>query len=103
MERWFRDKRRASMPTTITKFCEGGWRFIFYSSVFLYGLQVLASKPWLWDTGACWAEYPYHTMESDVWWYYMIGPCHSHSVTLYLPPPQSSASTGRSPSLSGLT
>jgi len=72
VERWFRDKRRASMPTTITKFCEGGWRFIFYSSVFLYGLQVLASKPWLWDTGACWAEYPYHTMESDVWWYYMI-------------------------------
>ena len=73
VERWFRDKRRASMPSTITKFCEGAWRFIFYSSIFIYGMVVLSSKAWLWDVSACWAEYPYHTMESDVWWYYMIG------------------------------
>ena len=73
VERWFRDKRRANLPTTATKFCEGAWRFIFYTSVFVYGVWTLSSKSWLWDVGMCWAEYPYHTMERDIWWYYMIG------------------------------
>ena len=72
VERWFRDKRRANMPTTSTKFCEGAWRFLFYTSVFLYGVWILSSKSWLWDVGMCWAEYPYHTISADIWWYYMI-------------------------------
>ena len=73
VERWFRDRRRSSMPTTLTKFCEGGWRFIFYTSMFIYGLIVLYSKPWLWNVGACWEQYPYHTVGWDIWLYYMIG------------------------------
>ena len=32
------------MPTTITKFCEGGWRFLFYSVMFIYGFGVLFNK-----------------------------------------------------------
>ena len=73
MERWFREKRRANLPTTLTKFCEGGWRLVFYSVMFVYGLGVLYNKPWLWDVGACWQEYPYHTVGWDIWLYYMIG------------------------------
>ena len=73
VERWFREKRRANLPTTLTKFCEGGWRLVFYSVMFVYGLGVLYNKPWLWDVGACWQEYPYHTVGWDIWLYYMIG------------------------------
>jgi len=72
VERWFREKRRANLPTTLTKFCEGGWRLVFYSVMFVYGLGVLYNKPWLWDVGACWQEYPYHTVGWDIWLYYMI-------------------------------
>ena len=61
------------MPTTLTKFCEGGWRFIFYSVMFTYGLGVLYNKPWMWDVGACWEQYPYHTVGWDIWLWYMIG------------------------------
>jgi len=72
IERWFRDRRKADMPTRMTKFCEGGWRFTFYTVMFSYGLIVLYNKPWLWDGGACWEQYPYHTVGWDIWMYYMI-------------------------------
>ena len=73
VERWFRDRRRAALPTRMTKFCEGSWRFLFYTCSFLCGLKVLYNKPWLWNTGACWEQYPYHTVGWDIWLYYMLG------------------------------
>ena len=57
----------------MTKFCEGSWRFLFYSCSFLCGVGVLYNKPWLWNTGACWEQYPYHTVGWDIWLYYMLG------------------------------
>ena len=73
MERWFREKRRANLPTTLTKFCEEGWRFLFYCIIFTYGLGVLYNKPWLWDVSMCWQDYPFHTVSWDIWLYYMTG------------------------------
>lgn len=60
------------MPSTLEKFCETGWRFVFYSFVFLYGLIVLWSKHWFWDINGCFVEYPRHKVSTDVWFYYMV-------------------------------
>ena len=48
------------------------WRCFYYTSVFLYGVLILWSKPWLWDIKHCWYNYPHHTIDRDVWWYYIV-------------------------------
>jgi hypothetical protein len=35
-------------------------------------MWVLWDKSWLWDIKHCWYNYPHHSVEKDVWWYYMI-------------------------------
>jgi len=29
-------------------------------------------KPWLWDIMNCWYNFPEHSLDIDVWWYYML-------------------------------
>jgi len=48
------------------------WRCCYYTYSFFYGLIVLWDKPWLWDINYCYYNYPYHSVTSGVWWYYMI-------------------------------
>ena len=71
------------MPTRMTKFCEGSWRFLFYSCSFVCGVGVLFNKPWLWNTGACWEQYPYHTVGWDIWLYYMLGTFDSNKTKYF--------------------
>ena len=54
------------------KFCETGWRWLFYLAVHILGLVVMWDLPWTWDTKHCWLGYPQHKVEPGVWWYYMI-------------------------------
>lgn len=54
------------------KFCETGWRWIFYLIAHLGGLYCMYDKPWIWDTRHCWVNYPFHEIEEKVWWYYMM-------------------------------
>ncbi|CAF0983971.1 unnamed protein product, partial [Didymodactylos carnosus] len=56
----------------LAKFSESCWRFVFYLSVFIYGLIVLRNKPWLWDTRQCWLSHPNQPLTKDIFWYYMI-------------------------------
>ena len=35
-------------------------------------MWVLWGKSWLWDIKHCWYNYPHHSVEKDVWWYYMV-------------------------------
>ncbi|GMR46346.1 hypothetical protein PMAYCL1PPCAC_16541 [Pristionchus mayeri] len=53
------------------------WRFVYYTSMFIYGFKTLATKPWLWDIKECWTGYPWQSVDDDTWYYYMI------SVTFY--------------------
>jgi len=69
---WLKRRRLHGKPSTLTKFCETGWRWLYYSSAFLYGLCCLWNKPWLWDIKFCWYNYPHHDVPDDVWWYYMV-------------------------------
>nr|XP_033795046.1 ceramide synthase 5 isoform X5 [Geotrypetes seraphini] len=59
IQRWFRHRRNQDKPSMLTKFCESMWRFIFYGSMFSYGMRFLWSTPWFWDTRECWYNYPY--------------------------------------------
>jgi len=72
IERWFRQRRLAELPNTLQKFCETGWRFIFYIGIFFYGLCTLWYKPWFWNIHHCWIDYPNHKVDSDIWLYYMM-------------------------------
>lgn len=72
IERWFRNRRKSDQPDTTQKFCETAFRCIFYTVMLCYGVWCLWDKPWLWDIRYCWYDYPYHTVPTDVWCYYMM-------------------------------
>lgn len=58
------------------------WRCFYYSIVFVFGVAVLWTKPWLWDIRFCWYHYPHHLQEDGVWWYYMIELAFYWSLTI---------------------
>ncbi|XP_015175591.1 PREDICTED: ceramide synthase 5-like [Polistes dominula] len=72
IERWIRIRRSQDKPSTLTKFCECGWRFAYATWSFLYGLIILWNKPWLWDIKQCYDNYPDHVVTNDVWWFYAM-------------------------------
>merc|ERR1711874_784103 len=47
-------------------------RWVFYSFILVYGFICLWDKTWFWDIRFCWYNYPFHQMDNDVWWYYML-------------------------------
>ena len=63
IQRWFRQRKQAELPSTLQKFCETGWRFVFYTVIFVYGLAVLWTKHWFWDIEGCWVDYPKHKVK----------------------------------------
>lgn len=69
---WWRLRRAQDKPSTLVKFCESSWRAIYYTFSFSYGMFVLWDKVWLWDIKSCWYGFPHQSLDSDVWWYYMI-------------------------------
>jgi len=71
IERWLRQRAMAGKPSQLDKFAETGWRWFYYTGVFIWGVKCLWSKKWLWTIKDCWYNYPYHYVESDVWWWYM--------------------------------
>ncbi|KDR21874.1 LAG1 longevity assurance-like protein 6, partial [Zootermopsis nevadensis] len=72
VERWLRLRRAQDKPSTLTKFCETCWRWLYYTYSFSYGVFCLWDKPWLWDINHSWYDYPHQGITSDCWWYYMI-------------------------------
>ena len=45
---------------------------MYYSIILVYGFNCLVDKPWLWNVRYCWYDYPYHTVDPDIWLYYMV-------------------------------
>ena len=73
VERWWRLRRAHDKPTILTKFCESGWRCIYYTFSFSIGIIILWDKPWLWEFKQVWNNYPHHSVSDGIWWYYMTG------------------------------
>lgn len=71
IERWLRQRALIGKPSKLDKFSETGWRWLYYTSIFTWGLAALWPKTWLWNITDCWYNYPHHNVDTDVWWYYM--------------------------------
>jgi len=69
---WLRNRKSFGKPTKMGKFCETGWRCLYYSGLTLYGIWSLWDKSWTWNILDCWYNYPHHDIERSIWWYYMI-------------------------------
>jgi len=82
VERWLRLRRSQDKPSTLTKFCETCWRWLYYTYSFLYGVFCLWDKPWLWDINHSWYDYPHQSITSDCWWYYMISLAYYWSLAV---------------------
>jgi len=72
VSQWLRQRHQSSLPNTLQKFCETGWRWLFYTLILVYGSVCLWGKPWFWNIRHCWYHYPFHQIEGDVWLYYML-------------------------------
>ncbi|XP_045168610.2 ceramide synthase 2-like [Mercenaria mercenaria] len=72
IEVWFRKRKKQDATPTIRKFCDSGWRFLFHTTSFTYGLFVLWNKPWFRSTRECWTDWPKQYISDDIYWYYMI-------------------------------
>jgi len=72
VERWWRRRRVLGKPSEMTRFRETTWRFVYYFSIFYYGLWCLWDKAWLTDTKHCWYDYPRQHVGDEAWNYYIL-------------------------------
>ncbi|XP_071803833.1 ceramide synthase 6-like [Asterias amurensis] len=72
VERWFRRRRNQDRPTPLRKFTETSWRLAFYTVVFLYGIYHLHQEDWFWSSRLCWINFPYHSLTTPLFNYYLI-------------------------------
>ncbi|KAG7157369.1 ceramide synthase 6-like [Homarus americanus] len=81
VERWIRQRTAMTRITKFTKFMECAWQCTYYTFIFIYGLYVMFGKSWMWDILHCWYDYPNHSVDDDVWWYYMMSLAFYWSMT----------------------
>ncbi|KAI1705709.1 TLC domain-containing protein [Ditylenchus destructor] len=62
------------------KMLEHLWRLVAYIGIVVYGFVVLADRPWLYDLKECWMNYPQHSVDSTLWWYYMLQTAFYYSL-----------------------
>lgn len=72
IEVWFRKRKKQDATPPIRKFCDSGWHFCFYTTIFIYGLCVLWDKPWFRSSDECWTDWPKQHVSDDIYWYYVI-------------------------------
>ena len=72
VQRWLRQKTVHCQATKMDKFIDCAWQVVYYIFYCILGIVVLKDKPWLYDMKYCWHKFPYHSLDNDVWWYYMI-------------------------------
>ena len=54
IEHWFRQRALFGKPSQLDKFAETGWRWIYYTGIFIWGLRSLWTKTWFWNIRDCW-------------------------------------------------
>ena len=72
LERWIRRRANAERASRLSRFMECGWRFLFYSFAFGFGIFTLWDKEWFADSVPCFDNYPHHRVGWREWWYYNI-------------------------------
>ncbi|TFK13076.1 ankyrin repeat and FYVE domain-containing protein 1 [Platysternon megacephalum] len=71
VDKWFRRRRNLELPTMLRKFQEACWRFSFYLTSSTAGFIFLYDKPWFYDIWQVWVGYPFQSLLSSQYWYYM--------------------------------
>lgn len=67
----------------VVKFCESGWRFLFYSASTALLFYCVWSKEWFWKPWLVWELG--NNMEFDTYWIYMIElGWYSHSILTHI-------------------
>ncbi|XP_061193680.1 ceramide synthase 5-like [Saccostrea echinata] len=69
---WLRKRAKKDSPSTMQKFTECSYHFMFYCTMFVYGLYILWDKSWFWETKYCWIDWPKQNVTRGVYWYYII-------------------------------
>ncbi|CAG9802894.1 unnamed protein product [Chironomus riparius] len=82
IERWWRMRRMHDRPTSIDKFGENCWRFLFHSFNFTFGLSILWNSSYIWNFIDLFRDYPRHSLDNGFWWYYNITQAFYISQTL---------------------
>ncbi|XP_071517914.1 ceramide synthase 2-like [Panulirus ornatus] len=82
MERWLRCYHAITHSTKHEKFIDCGFHLICHCFLTIFGCFIMFHKPWLWNILLCWENYPYHSIDDDVWWYYIIGLSYFGAATI---------------------
>nr|XP_022309190.1 ceramide synthase 2-like isoform X2 [Crassostrea virginica] len=72
VHRWLRRRSKQDNPSTMQKFTECSYHFMFYCAMFIYGLFILWDKSWFWETKNCWIGWPKQDVSPEIYWYYVI-------------------------------
>ncbi|XP_042883053.1 ceramide synthase 2-like [Penaeus japonicus] len=71
IEWWLRRRYKSQRFNQHDMFVGCGVKLFAHVFFAVYGYAIMFSKPWVLDITLCWENYPYHTLEGDIWWYYV--------------------------------
>ena len=72
VEIWLYQRKASTKIPQGVKFSETLFLAISRFGLFTLGLVVLSHKEWFTDISYCWEGYPYHQLDTGVWYYYVI-------------------------------
>lgn len=72
VERWLRQKTLSQQMTTLEKFNDYGWQFLYYTTYCIFGLFfVVGNQSWCYNFEETFDNYPRPIITQELWWYYM--------------------------------
>lgn len=69
VQRWLRRKLLSQQKTSLTKFNDFGWQFVYYTIYCIFGLVVVASQSWCYDIEQAMENYPRTSISQGLRWY----------------------------------
>ncbi|KAK7081270.1 Ceramide synthase 5 [Halocaridina rubra] len=88
VERWLRRRHAAVRATKYEKFMDCAYDLVCHTCLCAFGFVIMKTKPWLWNITLCWEDYPHHSIDTNVWWYYMLRLAYYWSATImHVPTP----------------
>ena len=60
--RWISRRTTQTLPSSLAKFTESGWRLTYHTFMTVLGFYVLWDKPWFANMNECWRNYPHQVI-----------------------------------------
>lgn len=71
-EQWLWAHHKSIRLNKFDLFINCGSTLAYHSTFCMIGWFIMYRKPWTWNTALCWKDYPYHNLDRDIWWYYIL-------------------------------